>query len=79
MLNETSDMHRVDIVAALHKSGLTLKQLSLREGLASSTLYNALARPYPKGEKIIADALNMKPEDIWPSRYQFEQLAVAVA
>ncbi|WP_149008593.1 helix-turn-helix domain-containing protein, partial [Escherichia coli] len=24
---------------------------------------------YPKAEKIIADALGMTPQDIWPSRY----------
>ncbi|MCX2788382.1 helix-turn-helix domain-containing protein [Vibrio sp. Sgm 5] len=62
-------MHRVDIVAALHKRGITVKQLSLDAGLAASTLNNALVRPYRKGESIIAVALEMTPADIWPSRY----------
>ncbi|HIF9333041.1 TPA: helix-turn-helix domain-containing protein [Photobacterium damselae] len=69
MSDEKEDMHRVDIVAALHKRGLTVKQLSIESGLAPSTLSNALARRYPKAEKIIAQAVGMAPEEIWPSRY----------
>ncbi|ETS32236.1 transcriptional regulator, Nlp family [Photorhabdus khanii NC19] len=38
--------------------------------LASSTLSNALQRPWHKGETIIANALGQKPDEIWPSRYQ---------
>ncbi|EJD6685710.1 TPA: helix-turn-helix domain-containing protein, partial [Klebsiella pneumoniae] len=34
-----------------------------------STLANALLRPWPKGEKLIADAMGISPEIIWPSRY----------
>lgn len=64
-----SDWHRIDIVAALHKEGLTMRDLSTRAGLRPDTLKNALARSYPKGERIIADALGVLPQDIWPSRY----------
>ncbi|NGZ68818.1 transcriptional regulator [Vibrio aestuarianus subsp. cardii] len=69
MSNEKNDMHRIDIVAALHKKGLTVKELSVKSGLAPTTLSNALNRPWPKGESIIADALGIEPCDIWPSRY----------
>jgi Ner family transcriptional regulator len=69
MSNEKNDMHRIDIVAALHKKGMTVKELSIKAGLAPTTLSNALNRPWPKGEGIIADALGVKPSDIWPSRY----------
>lgn len=69
MSNKDSDMHRIDIVAALHKKGLSVKALSIESGLAPSTLSNALNRPWPKGEQIIAEALGMEPCDIWPSRY----------
>lgn len=64
------DWHRVDIVAALHKRGLTMRQLSEKAGLRPDTLKNALDRSYPKGERIIADALDSAPQEIWPSRYQ---------
>ncbi|WP_244922639.1 helix-turn-helix domain-containing protein [Xenorhabdus cabanillasii] len=30
---------------------------------------NVLYRPWPKGERIIANCLNVHPSEIWPSRY----------
>lgn len=63
------DWHRIDIVASLHKKGITMRGLSISAGLAQDTLKNALYRPYPKGEKIIAEALQLDPSVIWPSRY----------
>lgn len=68
-----TDWHRVDIVAALHKKGVSLTQLSVREGLAASTLRNAMRVKYPKAEKIIAEAIGVQPSVIWPSRYQKEE------
>lgn len=64
-----ADWHRIDIVAALHKRGVTMRGLSENAGLKPDTLKNALHRSYPKGERIIADALGMEPATIWPSRY----------
>jgi Ner family transcriptional regulator len=46
-----------------------LAALSRSAGLSSSTLANALSRPWPKGEWIIANALKVHPAEIWPSRY----------
>lgn len=63
------DWHRADIVAALKRKGWSVASLSREMGLANSTLYTALIRPYPKGEQIIANALGMKPEEIWAKRY----------
>lgn len=64
------DWHRADIVAAVRKAGWSLRRLSAHYGYASpSTLTNALARHWPKGERIIADAIGVAPEEIWPSRY----------
>lgn len=63
------DWHRAYIVAALHSKGLTLAQLSRDNGLATRTLNNAFARPYPKAERIIATAIGCHPSLIWPSRY----------
>ena len=66
---DRADWHREDIVAALHKQGLSIRALSVRSGLKPDTLKNALSRAYPKAERIIADALGLTPEKIWPSRY----------
>ncbi|WP_343647527.1 helix-turn-helix transcriptional regulator [Enterobacter sp.] len=61
--------HPADIIAALKKNGTSLAALSRHEGLSSSTLANALSRPWPKGEWLIARALNIPPNVIWPERY----------
>ncbi|MDK9358650.1 MULTISPECIES: helix-turn-helix domain-containing protein [Lelliottia] len=65
--------HTADIIAALKKHGTSLAALSRQAGLSSSTLANALSRPWPKGELLIAQALNTSPEVIWPERYFDEQ------
>ncbi|EAO9608662.1 transcriptional regulator [Salmonella enterica] len=64
------DWHSADIIAALKKQGTSLSAVSRQAGLASSTLANALIRRWPKGERLIADALGVSPEQIWPSRYR---------
>ncbi len=64
-----SDWHPADIIAALKKRGTSLAAVSRNAGLASSTLANALTRRWPKGERLIAEALDIAPEQIWPSRY----------
>lgn len=63
------DKHPADIIAMLHKKRITLAALSRQAGLSSSTLANVLARPWPKGEFLIAGALGIHPSEIWPSRY----------
>ncbi|MEL0578422.1 helix-turn-helix transcriptional regulator [Pectobacterium punjabense] len=67
---EQHDWHPADIIASLRKQGTTLSAISREAGLASSTLANALTRHWPKGERLIAEALSKRPEEIWPSRYQ---------
>lgn len=63
------DWHRADVVAALRKKGTSIRRLSIESGLSPNTLKSALQFKYPKGERIIANALGIKPEEIWPSRY----------
>jgi Ner family transcriptional regulator len=63
------DWHPADLIAALRKRQLSLKQLSREHGYAPDVLKVALRRPYPKAERIIAAALGTTPNSIWPSRY----------
>lgn len=63
------DWHPADIIAALRKRGTSLARVSREAGLASSTLANALTRPWPKGEWLIATKLELHPSEIWPERY----------
>lgn len=64
-----ADWHRADVIAALKKRGISLASLSRDAGLGPRTLNNALDRRYPKAEKIIAQAIGVEPNEIWPSRY----------
>ncbi|MFB1118802.1 helix-turn-helix domain-containing protein [Dickeya dadantii subsp. dieffenbachiae] len=63
------DWHNADIIAELRKKGTSMSAVSRQAGLSSTTLANALFRPWPKGEWLIATAIGVPPEDIWPSRY----------
>lgn len=70
MVQKNTDWHRADIVAALKKRGWSVRALSVASGLSPNTLKGALQFPYLKGEKIIANAIGVPPEVIWPTRYE---------
>lgn len=56
---------------ALNEAGWNWSSLAKATGYASSAaLRNATARSYPKAERIIANAIGVAPEVIWPSRYE---------
>lgn len=63
------DWHSAEIIAALKMRGTNMSALSRANGYSRYALRNALYRPYPKAEKIIASAIGIAPERIWPSRY----------
>lgn len=63
------DWHPADILAALKKKKISMAGLSREHGLSSSTLQNALNKEWPRGELIIANAIGVSPQEIWPSRY----------
>lgn len=72
-MNETesthADWHPADVLAALKKRGKTLAGLSVQHGYHPTAAGKALKRPWPAMEAIIAEALNLQPAAIWPSRY----------
>lgn len=61
--------HRADIVAAVRKRGSNLQALSRKHGLADGTLRNALYHPAPRYERIIAEFIGKKPQEVWCDRY----------
>lgn len=63
------DWHKADIVASLWKRGTSLERLAREHGYGPNSISGALHRPYPKAERIIAEALDTTPQAIWPSRY----------
>lgn len=67
--NPPQDWHPADVVAALHKRGLSLRQLALTNGYNSRSLSQTLRAPMAQGEVIISGALGVTPQTLWPSRY----------
>jgi Ner family transcriptional regulator len=63
------DWHPADVLAALKKRNLTLSGLSLRHGYHATAAGKALKKPWPALEAIIAQAVGVPPQQIWPSRY----------
>ncbi len=68
-----SDWHPADVLAALKKRGKTLAGLSTQHGYHPTAAGKALKRRWPAMETIIAEALDLAPADIWPSRYSGEK------
>lgn len=63
------DWHKADIIAAIRKTGTSLRAISRKHGLAHTAIGNALHISAPKYERIIAQQLGIPPQEIWPSRY----------
>ncbi|MCA8194135.1 helix-turn-helix domain-containing protein [Burkholderia vietnamiensis] len=56
---------------ALNEAGWNWSSLAKAAGYASSAALRAAAeKSYPKAERIIASAIGVPPETIWPSRYE---------
>jgi len=64
-----ADWHRERIKAAIRMTGISLTELSVRNGYEASAVAKALDRPWPAVERIIADHLGTTPQAIWPGRY----------
>ncbi|HXA26452.1 MAG TPA: helix-turn-helix transcriptional regulator [Acetobacteraceae bacterium] len=63
------DWHPADVLAALKKRGHSLAGLSVTNGYHPTAAGKALKQPWPAMEQIIAAALALTPQEIWPSRY----------
>lgn len=63
------DWHPADIVAAVHKRGLTLRKIAKQAGVSQTTVVKAMRQRNAPGEVRIAKAIGVPPHIIWPSRY----------
>jgi len=68
--SSAGDWHPADIKAALEKAGWSLRGLSEHHGYYPTALSSALRSRYPKAQGLIAEAIGVDPEVIWPSRYE---------
>jgi Ner family transcriptional regulator len=67
-----ADWHPADVLAALKKRGHSLAGLSLAHGYHPTAAGKALKQPWPAMERLVAAALGLQPQTIWPSRYDSE-------
>lgn len=67
-----SDWHPADILAAVRKAGWSLRRLSLEHDYHERSVQVALRKPWPRAERIIASAIGLRPQAIWPSRYHHD-------
>ncbi|MFH2504007.1 helix-turn-helix domain-containing protein [Klebsiella indica] len=63
------DWHPETIKAEIHKLGLSFRVLSVQAGYRPDSLKSVLRTPCRPYQQIVADALGVTPETIWPSRY----------
>jgi Ner family transcriptional regulator len=63
------DWHPADVLAALKKRGHSLAGLSVAHGYHATAAGKALKRSWPALEMMIAEAIGVPPQQIWPSRY----------
>jgi Ner family transcriptional regulator len=64
-----TDWHPADVLAALKKRGHSLAGLSVANGYHPTAAGKALKQPWPAMERLVAAAIGMAPQEIWPSRY----------
>lgn len=65
----TVNWTRTTILFKLRERGVNAASLASENGLSRSTFYSGMERPYPRVQRIIADALEERIQDIWPQFY----------
>lgn len=63
------DWHWSDVKAALEKRGTNLRRLSVEHDYDLSAAAQVKTRNLPFLQSIIAKAIGVRAQDIWPSRY----------
>jgi Ner family transcriptional regulator len=54
----------------------TLSTVANNDGVSKQCVYQAFDHPYPRMEKLIAEALGLEPRDLWPDRYDEHGLPI---
>lgn len=57
------------IVAELHRQGMTLTELAIRNGLSANSCRRVKTLSHYPAQEAIATFLGCAPEDLWPDRY----------
>ena len=57
------------IKAEIHRRGMTLTELAIRNGMHHTLCRQVSSRTNRKAQQVIATFIGQKPEDLWPDRY----------
>lgn len=57
------------IKAEVHRRGMTLTELAVRNDFHCSLLRKLNTTTHYKGQDVLAAFIDQKPEDLWPTRY----------
>jgi Ner family transcriptional regulator len=66
---QDSQGRRAWIRYQLEARGLSWAELGRRHGVKRNTVLAVFYNPYPRMERAIAEAIGVRPEQIWPERY----------
>lgn len=69
--------HRIDIIAAIHKRGMSLVRLSTLHDYAESTLRAALQKPHTRANRIIAEFIGVPMHELWPAWFDLSGRLIA--
>ncbi|MFD2678015.1 helix-turn-helix domain-containing protein [Camelimonas lactis] len=67
--NLSPGWHHQDILAAVRKTGTSLRALSLQHGFGASTLQASLYKLHPRAHAIIARSIGQRCHALWPHWY----------
>ncbi|MGH6887950.1 MAG: helix-turn-helix domain-containing protein [Rhizomicrobium sp.] len=68
-MGHSRDWNWADVKAAVEKRGESIASIARANGLSRATLCMAKTRWSPRAQLLIARALRLRPEQIWPRRY----------
>ena len=68
----SEDWDRATILYRVHLAGRTMAGISRAAGYARTAANVALIRQWPAVEALIAKAIGVLPQTIWPSRYDVD-------
>lgn len=73
-LIQDPDKRRAWIIYQVSLQGRSLAQVAAEAGVSRQCLYQVFHRRYPRMERVLAAALNVAVEILWPERYDADGL-----
>ncbi len=71
-----ADRRRAWVVYRVKLRGLSLAHLARQAGVSRSCLYQVFRKPYPRMEQIVANAVGLTPQILFPERYSADGLPI---